>query len=163
MLGERTRLAAVEHMTALAVGTPDAGWLHAPAWQVLLSPAERARLMDTVRTDLVPRFGTDDDPLPGEREEDQDPFEAALTDYREAFKDAGDLQTAAAFDDAIDAFREAPTASREHYEDYDLTRIIAGATGRATAVRSHHGRRPSAASSTTSTVKHSIRRQSARR
>lgn len=118
LLGERTRLAAVEHMTALAVGTPDAGWLHAPAWQVLLSPAERARLMDTVRTDLVPRFGTDDDPLPGEREEDQDPFEAALIDYREAFKDAGDLQTAAAFDDAIDAFREAPTASREHHEDY---------------------------------------------
>jgi len=91
--------------------------LHDPAWQVLLSPAERAKLMDTVRTELVPRFGTDDDPLPGEREEDQDPFEAALYEYREAFKDADDPPTAAAFDEAIDAFRETPTAFRADYED----------------------------------------------
>jgi hypothetical protein len=47
LLSERVRLAAVKHMAALAVEIPDAGWLHAPAWQVLLKPAERIRLMDT--------------------------------------------------------------------------------------------------------------------
>jgi hypothetical protein len=53
LLSERTRLAAVKQMAALAIKTPDAGWLQAPAWQVLLKPAERARLMGTVRTELV--------------------------------------------------------------------------------------------------------------
>ena len=122
LLSEPTRRAAVKHMAALAVETPDAGWLQAPAWQVLLRPAERARLMDMVRTELVPRFGTDEDPLPVEREEDDDPFEAALSEYREAFKEAGDLQTAAAFEEALDTYRQIPTSTREDYgpdPDYD--------------------------------------------
>ena len=78
--------------------------------------------MDMVRTELVPRFGTDEDPLPGERDEDQDPFEAALSEYREAFKETGDPQTAAAFDEAINAYRQTPTTSREDYRpdpDYE--------------------------------------------
>ena len=71
--------------------------------------------MDTVRTELAPRFGTDEDPLPGRTEKDDDPFEAALSEYREAFKEAGDLQTAAAFEEGLDAYLQIPTSSREDY------------------------------------------------
>jgi hypothetical protein len=116
LLSERVRLNAVKRIAGLAVETPDAGWLHVPAWQVLLKPAERISLLDTVRTELVPRLGTYEDPLPGERADQDDPFEAALIEYRKAFTDAGDLRAAAAFDEAIEAFREQPIGSQEDYE-----------------------------------------------
>jgi hypothetical protein len=120
LLPERIRLDAVEQMTRLAIGTPDAGWLHIPAWQILLKPPERARLIERVRQELVPQFGTDQDPIPAEREEHEDPFERALYDYQQAFEEAGDAQTAAAFAAALEAFLEQPITSPDDWQpDWD--------------------------------------------
>ena len=132
LLPERNRLDAVEQMTRLAIGTPDAGWLHIPAWQILLKPAERASLMDRVRRELVPQFGTDQDPIPGERLEDEDPFERALYDYQQAFEEAGDPQTAAAFAAVLDACLEQPIASPDDWQpewDDDPERRYVGNAG----------------------------------
>jgi len=41
-----------------------------------------------------PLLGTDDDPLPDERDEYDDPFEQALYDYQQAFEEAGDAALA---------------------------------------------------------------------
>jgi hypothetical protein len=80
LLSEQVRLQAVDRMADLAVSTPDDGWVNGASWKVLLTPGDRARLMDKVRTDLVPRLETLDGIGDGEREPD-DPIESALFGY----------------------------------------------------------------------------------
>jgi hypothetical protein len=113
LLPEQVRLLAVERMLHLAVESPDSSWIHAPAWQILLTPTDRTRLMDAVRDKLLPLLGTDDDPLPDERVEYDDPFEQTLYDYQQAFEEAGDVVTALAFQQALDYFMELPLAASE--------------------------------------------------
>ena len=113
LLSEEVRMQAVDRMADLAVRTPDDGWLEGPAWEVLLTASDRAMLMDKVRTDLVPRL---DDVGDGEREADDDPIDNALFWYERAFREAGDHETADAFE-----LGEArlPAASRQRSKDYD--------------------------------------------
>lgn len=118
LLSEPVRLRAVKRMAHLAVETSDSGWIHLPAWEVLLTPGNRAQLMDTVRNMLVPRLSTGKGWLPEEREED-DPVERSLFDYQRAFEDAGDAETGSAFAEALDEFRELPIHPSEDYEPDD--------------------------------------------
>jgi hypothetical protein len=114
LLSEKIRLQAVDRMAHLAVETPDSGWLHLPAWEVLLTPGERNQLMDAVRTKFVSELDMGEGWCPDERDED-DPVERALLDYKMAFEDAGDTQAASALEEALDLFRELPTRPAEGY------------------------------------------------
>ena len=116
LLSEPMRLRAVDRMAKLAAETPDSGWIRLPAWKVLLTPADRARLMDTVRNVLVPRLKNDDYVFPEERAEDDDPVESSLSDYRRAF---GDAEAGSVFAEALDAFRGLPIRSLEDYDPDD--------------------------------------------
>jgi hypothetical protein len=119
LLSEKIRLQAVERMAHLAVETPDAGWLHVPAWEVLLTPEEREQLMDNVRTTFVSELDVGEDWCPDERDEDEDPVERALLAYQMAFEEAGDTEAASALEEALDIFRELPTRQPEGYAPYD--------------------------------------------
>jgi hypothetical protein len=114
LLNEQVRLQAVECVTDLAINTPDSGWLTGSAWKVLLTPGERVALMQAVREDLVPTLEDtywDDD----EKEPGHDSTEESLNDYRKAFEEEGDHETAAVF--ALATRRRA--ARPEKYYDYD--------------------------------------------
>jgi hypothetical protein len=113
LLSERVRKQAVDRMAYLAVTTPDDGWLDGAAWKTLLTPDDRAMLLDKVRIDLVPRLETLDGVGDGERDPDDDPVESALFGYQRFFEKEGDYETAEAFDWARDAYSQLPTAERE--------------------------------------------------
>jgi hypothetical protein len=125
LLSEHVRTQAVDRMAGLAVSTPDDGWLDGSAWEILLTPGDRARLMDKVRTDLVPRLETLDGIGDGERDPDDDPVESALSGYRRAFEREGDFEAAQAFEDACDAYSQLPPKSRED-EDYEARSPLTG-------------------------------------
>ena len=116
LLSEKIRLQAVERMAQLAVETPDAGWLHLPAWKVLLRPEERSELLNAVRTHFVSLFDSGDYWFADAREED-DPVERALLDYQRAFEDAGDPDVTYSIELALDVFRDVPTRSSDYDPD----------------------------------------------
>jgi hypothetical protein len=95
LLSEPVRLQAVERMAELAVLTPDSGWLDADEWSILLTPGERASLMETVRRELVPQLLDVIDEDGGTPS--YDPVRDSLEDYEKAFSAEGDHETAAEF------------------------------------------------------------------
>ncbi|MCW2930390.1 MAG: hypothetical protein JWM19_1352 [Actinomycetia bacterium] len=97
LLSEHDRLQAVHRMAALAIETPDSGWLAGYAWKVLLEPHERAALLRRVREDLAPGLGDNVCYLSDGRQPGYDPIEQSLSDYEEAFEKDGDHETAALF------------------------------------------------------------------
>jgi hypothetical protein len=118
LLSEKIRLQAVERMAHLAVETPDAGWLHLPAWKVLLRPEERSELLDAVRNEFVSQPGSDEHWF-GDEREDNDPVEHALYSYQTAFEDAGDTEAASALTEAINFFLDLPVRSSGYEPDED--------------------------------------------
>jgi hypothetical protein len=82
-------------MAELAVLTPDGGWLDADEWNILLTPGERASLMETVRRELVPQLLDVIDEAGGTPS--YDPLRDSLEDYEKAFRAEGDHETAAEF------------------------------------------------------------------
>ena len=116
LLSEEVRRKTVDRMAVLAVSTPDDGWLKGPDWKVLLTASDRAMLMDRVRTDLVPRL---DDVGDGERDPDDDPIDNALFWYERAFREAGDHETADAFESARDGYQQLPVRESEDYDEPD--------------------------------------------
>jgi hypothetical protein len=56
LLSEPLRLQAVERMAEFAIEGPDSGWLTDYAGKILLTPGERAALMQKVREDPVPAW-----------------------------------------------------------------------------------------------------------
>lgn len=114
LLSEPVRCRAVERVTELAIDTPDSGWLTDKAWDILLTPRDRAVLMRKVREDLIPALEyTDWDQ--DDKESGHDPVEDSLNKYKEAFEKEGDHQAAAAFAEAARMRAEVP----EKYYDYD--------------------------------------------
>jgi hypothetical protein len=104
----------MERVTELAIDTPDSGWLTDKAWDILLTPGERAALMQKVREDLIPALEDgywDDD----EKEPGYDPVENSLNEYRKAFEKEGDHQAAAAFAEAARQRAELP--ERDYHRD----------------------------------------------
>ena len=95
LLSEPVRLQAVERMAELAVLTPDSGWLDTDEWSILLTPGERASLMETVRRELVPQLLDVIDEDGGTPS--YDPVRDSLEDYEKAFSAEGDHETAAEF------------------------------------------------------------------
>lgn len=118
VLSEPVRLQAVERMAHLAVTTPDDGWLSDSAWKILLTPDDRAMLMEKVRTELVPRLATDDAWDCYERDPDDDPVEHALLGYKWAFENVSDFETAQAFADAYEMHSQLPAMTREDDSDW---------------------------------------------
>jgi hypothetical protein len=117
LLSEQVRMQAVQTMAGLAVSTPDAGWLDGPDWKILLTGSDRAMLMNRVLTDLVPRLEDFDAGIP-ERDPDDDPVENALFTYQMAFREAGDHDTALAFDWARETYQQlVPSREPEIYDD----------------------------------------------
>ena len=116
LLSEEVRRKTVDRMAVLAVRTPDDGWLKGPDWEVLLTASDRAMLMDRVRTDLVPQL---DDVGDGEREADDDPIDNALFWYERAFREAGDHETADAFESARDGYQQLPVRESKDYDEQD--------------------------------------------
>ena len=114
LLSEEERGKTVERMAVLAVRTPDDGWLKGPDWEILLTASDRAMLMDRVRTDLVPQL---DDVGDGEREADDDPIDNTLFWYERAFREAGDDETADAFELARDGYQRLPVRQSEEYDE----------------------------------------------
>jgi hypothetical protein len=117
LLSEPVRLQAVERVTHLAVKTPDSGWLTINAWEILLTPGERAALMQKVREDLIPAMEDAWWLLTDEKESGYDPIGRSLSAYREAFEKEGDYETAAAFAEAARRRAEVP---ERHYDDDDV-------------------------------------------
>jgi hypothetical protein len=116
LLHEQVRRQALDRMADLAVTTPDDGWLHTEAWKILLTPADRAMLMDKVRTDLIPRLETLHGIGDGERDED-DPIEDALHGYEGAFENDGDFEAAQEFAFAREIYCQLPVRELD-YGDY---------------------------------------------
>lgn len=106
-------------MAHLAVDTPDAGWLRGADWETLLTPGDRARLMDKVRTELVPQLESDEVWGSLERYRDDDSVERALIDYQMAFESENDLETGAKFSAALEMYRQRPVQSREDDSYWD--------------------------------------------
>lgn len=93
LLAETDRIAAVTLAGDLAVETPDADWLDAPEWQVLMTTQDRVEALDRVRIELL---GDLDNTLSNWRwnyDKDHDPddyyrpLEEALSRYRSAMPD----------------------------------------------------------------------------
>jgi hypothetical protein len=114
LLSEPLRMQAVERMAFLAITTPDDGWIKGRPWKTLLTARDRARLMGRVRNELVPRL-EDGEVFSDERDENYDPVEDALSGYKTAFEDEGDIRAARAFTRALELHSQLP--ARE-YEDY---------------------------------------------
>ena len=127
LLGESVRLQAVERMARLAVTTPDDGSIKGSAWKILLTPGDHARLMEKVRTDLVPGLETGEGWGDDERDEDDDPVESALFGYERAFEEEGDSETAQAFAEARDMYSQLPTKTHEEYTDWEDRAPLTGA------------------------------------
>jgi hypothetical protein len=125
LLDEQVRLQAVDRMAYLAVKTPDDGWLRTQNWKILLTPADRARLMDKVRTDLIPRLETLDGIGHGERDPDDDPYESALLGYQLEFEKDGDFEAAEAFDLAREFYSQLPAKDRDYGEYQEDPRPLA--------------------------------------
>jgi hypothetical protein len=116
LLSEPVRLRAVEHVAELAIETPDGGWLTGKAWEILLTPGERAALMQKVREDLIPGIGNADWLLDDEHKiPDDDPVERTLRIYMDAFEKEGDYQTVAILAEALRVRAGVPV----RYYDYD--------------------------------------------
>jgi hypothetical protein len=124
LLDEQVRLQAVDRMADLAVTTPDDGWIGTQNWKILLTPADRAMLMDKVRTDLIPRLETLNGIGDGERDGDDDPIEHVLHGYEMAFEDDGDFEAAQAFAYAREIYSQLP-ARDEDYGKYQDPRPLA--------------------------------------
>jgi hypothetical protein len=115
----------VERVAELAVVTPDSGWLRDDAWTILLTANERARLLETVRTELVDQL---EYLLPEERESGYDPVERSLQGYKEAFESDGDHETARVFAEALRMYSELPEKDY-NYPDDDVDRGPLNSTG----------------------------------
>jgi hypothetical protein len=126
LLTEEFRLQAVERMRYLAVTTPDDGWIDDRAWEVLLTADDRTRLFEWVRTELVPRLEPGEGWLDDERDPDDDPVESALRGYSMAFENAGDFETAHAFDAAVEWHSQLPAREREDTESWTDTSPLTG-------------------------------------
>jgi hypothetical protein len=126
LLAEEFRLQAVDRMRHLAVTTPDDGWIHDRAWKVLLTANDRTRLFEWVRTELVPRLGPGEGWLDDERDPDDDPVESALRGYSSAFENAGDFETAHAFDEAVEWHSRLPAREREDTESWTDASLLTG-------------------------------------
>jgi hypothetical protein len=113
-------------MTDLAITTPDPGWLSCKAWSVLLTPDERAHLMDTVRTELVPRLETVVVDWVSDTYEEDDPVESALFAYSRAFENEGDTETAEAFDNAWDRYSQLKPGPPESRYERDASPPVTG-------------------------------------
>jgi hypothetical protein len=55
LLSEKIRVQAVERMAHLAVETPDAGWLHLPAWKASSDPWNGANCWTLSGTSSSPK------------------------------------------------------------------------------------------------------------
>lgn len=128
LLSEPSRLRAIKRMTDLALTTPDPGWLSCKAWSVLLTPDERAHLMDTVRTELVPRLETVVGDWVSDTYEEDDPIESALFAYSRAFENEGDAETAEAFDNAWDLYSQLKPSPPESRYEWDANPPIKGSS-----------------------------------
>ena len=116
LLREPVRLRAVERVTELAIETPDSGWLTDDIWKFLLTPGERAALMQKVREELVPA-------LPEiwlNVEEGDGAIEESLDTYREEFEKEGDHEIAAAFEQAA---RQCAERAALPYDDEDAGQV----------------------------------------
>ena len=115
LLEEKTRLQAVDRLAELVAVTPDSSWVRDWGWDKLLTPRDRAKLLDRVRTEFASGLDNDDRWFGREtRSSVFDPVEEVLSGYRDAFADAGDHVTSRAFGDALDRHLRLP----EDYEDY---------------------------------------------
>ena len=83
-----------------------------------LTADDRTRLFEWVSTDLVPRLEPGEGWLDGERDPDDDPVESALRGYSRAFENAGDFETAHAFDTAVDWYSQLLPREREDVESW---------------------------------------------
>ncbi len=110
LLREPVRLRAVERVTELAIETPDSGWLTDDIWKLLLTPGERAALMQKVREVLVPALPD----LWLNVEEGDGAIEESLDTYREEFEKEGDHEIAAAFEQAA---RQCAEQAASPYDD----------------------------------------------
>ena len=119
LLSEEVRMQAVDRMADLAVSTPDEGWLDLSDWKILLTPGDRARLMDKVCTDLVPRLETLDGIDDRETDPDDDHIESALLGYSRAFERESDFETAQAFERAWDNYSQLVAEDRVD-DDYQV-------------------------------------------
>ena len=117
LLNEEVRRRAVERMKHLAVTTPDDGWLRGTAWKILLTPQERATLVETVREEVVPRLKTGYAWRDHQRYEYDDTVERVLRGYEIAFKKRGDLETAEAFAAAREMYSQLSTVTEADEED----------------------------------------------
>jgi hypothetical protein len=115
LLAESDRQAAIARMTHLAVHSLDASWLENGPWDVLLTDDDRVRLLDDVRSMLVPRLSEaiHDDwtsgvywrSEAGKIETGEDPVEHALLSYLQVFEQTNDRDTSQAFGDALELNR----------------------------------------------------------
>lgn len=116
-------------MAHLAVTTPDDGWLNSQDWKILLTPADRATLIDKVRADLIPRLATLDGIGDGERDPEDDPIESALLGYEMAFENDGDFEAAQAFSFAREDHSQLRAKEDRDYDiDYRDPRPLASPT-----------------------------------
>jgi hypothetical protein len=113
-------------MAHLAVDTPDDGWTSASVWKVLLTSGDRARLLEKVRTELVPRLATSEGWGDDERDGDDDPVENSLWGYERAFEGEGDFETAQAFAEARDMYSQLPIRARQDYRDWEERAPLTG-------------------------------------
>jgi hypothetical protein len=115
LLEEKVRLQAVGKLADLIAVIPDSSWVRDWDWDKLLTPGDRAKLLDRVRAELAPELDNDAGWFRKEtRGSVFDPVEEVLSGYRDAFADAGDHVTSRVFGDALDRHLLRP----EDYEDY---------------------------------------------
>jgi hypothetical protein len=115
LLEEKVRLQAVNRLAELVAMNPDAGWARDWNWDKLLTPGDRAKILDRVRAELVPELDNDDGWFIREtRDPVYDHVEEVLRGYRDAFAAAGEHGTSRAFGDALERHLRLPEDSDEY-------------------------------------------------
>jgi hypothetical protein len=112
LLEEKVRLQAVDRLAELVAVYPDAGWADDWNWDKLLTPGDRAKVLDRVHAKLVPELDNDDGWFSREtRDPVYDHVEEVLRGYMDAFAAAHDHVTSRAFGDALDRHLQRPEDS----------------------------------------------------